>query len=476
MPKWKVASEPFLFLYMFSLGAALSLQPQITILKICYRYFNATVCGSLGKKVFVNEELEVYKRAAGWDTIIFASVYIPAIFTMLPVGAMADLICRKKILLFPAILVFIQNVIYFFCAKFMDSYIGFLAVGASITCLFGDVQGAIMLAYAYMASVSSPHRDRTVRMAGLEGSIFIGQGLGSYISGLLVEHVSFVAAYALTSATAFINIVFVVFILPPPPPVSADKPEVEDSQGSEMPSSGVYVQCMKNIKLAVYALLQFTKNHILKLDSVTFPLLIAAFFANSAILGENTILTLFLKYHPLSLHAEQIGLYYLTLHCVRGFGVTCLAFGLSKLLQLSDYTFIIIGLVSLLATHVSLSLATNVSMLFGFTLFSLGFPFALSTIRAVLTKVVSKEEEGTVLSCVGMLSLIGVTAMNFGANNLFVATANIFPGFSILLLSCSTFIALVIVCCLRSIYPEKNNSIHNNSQHELEPLMENDED
>ena len=468
----KMASEPFLFLYMFVLGANLSLLPQLSLSKICHRKFNTTVCSSLGKKIYSKEENYVYGEAAEWNIIIFAAVYIPAILSILPVGALSDLICKKKILLIPAILAFIQNAVYLTCAKFKNSHVGLLAVGASITSVYGDIQGAIMLAYAYMASVSSAEDGRTYRMAFLEGSIFIGQGLGSYITGLLLQHFGFVAAFALTLSTASLNILFVVFILPAVPSVCTSEDESHTYNMSF--NATICGQLVLNSKLACIKLWQFMQNHVINPDPVILALLTAAFFANSAILGENTIATLFIKHAPLSLSAEQVGLYYLILHCTRGIGITFLAFALSRCLNLSDYTLIIIGLLSLIANHISLSFASTIPMLYGFALFSIAFPFAMSTIRALLTKLVSTEEQGTALSCIGVISLIGVTIMTFAANNLFKATANVFPGFSILLLACSSGVALVVVCCL-SFISSKNIQPDRESKNELKPLMEPDE-
>ena len=476
MLNWSVASEPFLFFYMFVFGANISLLPQMILSKICHNEFNGTVCGALGKQAFMEEEKYIYRKAAKWDMTIFASAYIPAVFTILPVGAMSDLICRKKMLVIPVTLVFIQNLVYLLCAKFKDSHIGFLVFGASITSLYGEIQGAVMLAYAYVASLSLTHHDRTFRMAILEGSIFVGLGLGSYITGLLVEYMNFVAAYVVILSTSFVNILFVVLILPAAPPVHTDTAKVEDCNESDLARVNICIQCTKSCKSAFLALYRFIEGHILKPDPVILLLLTAASFANSAIMGENTILTLFLKYHPLNFTAEQVGLYYLTLHCIRGFGISCLAVALSKWLHFSDYTLIIIGLISMVTTHVSLSFASSSPMLYGFILFSLAFPFSLSAIRAMLTKVVSQDEQGTVLSCVGVLSLIGATIMTFAANSLFRATAVIFPGFSILLLSFSSLIALAIILYLAFVYSKTSNISDEQSQNELEPLMEDGKD
>ena len=100
--KPRCASEPFIFLYLVSLGANDSLFPQLVISKLCQERYNSTVCGNLASKQFKAEENVVYEQATTWNTIIFASVYIPSLFTVLPVGALPDVISKRKILFLPS--------------------------------------------------------------------------------------------------------------------------------------------------------------------------------------------------------------------------------------------------------------------------------------------------------------------------------------------------------------------------------------
>ena len=468
---WRLASEPFLLLYMFVLGANLSLVPQLTISKLCQHKFNSTVCNALGNKVNLEAENEVYAEATKWNTIIIAAVFIPAIVAILPIGAMADLVCRKKILLIPTVATFVQSLVYLICAKFGTSHVAFLAVGSSVTSIFGDVQGAIMLAYAYMASVTLADQSRTFRMALLEGSIFIGQGLGSFVSGLLVQYSGFVAAFALTMSTAFLNFVFVAFLLPAVKPSTANGSEAEVNGKDDKRSASFCEYLADETKAACLKLYQFLRKYVIRPNFMVLSLLAAAFFANSAVLGENVIMILFIKHSPLSLSAEQVGLYNLILHCTRGVGMSCLVFIISKCFDVSDYVLVILGLLSLISHHMSLCFASTVQMLYSFTVFSIAFPFAMSTIRAILTKEVSKEWQGIVLASVGILSLIGVTIMNFAANALFKATAYFFPGFTFLLLSGSSFLALIIVCFISFAVCKKKRLSVSEPEPEYVPLL-----
>ena len=472
----KCASEPFLFLYMLALGANLSLIPQLTVSKLCYEKYNDTVCSNLGSKKFRFEENVVFKGAATWNTVIFLSVYIPAMFGILPTGALSDLVCKRKILLLPPLATVFQCILFICCARYQSIHVGFLAFGASMTSSFGDIQGAVMMAYTYMASVTNCDNHRTLRMAILEGSLFLGQGLGSYIAGILLKTFGFVAAFSFSLSASLANFLFIVLLLPEIPKSEAE--EVKDSENS-LSISGICTTCLRTMKQASVNVIVFARRYFPSPKGRGIILLLAAaFFINSAVLGESVIITLFVKHSPLRLSPQQIGLYYLILHTTRGIGICILAVIAAKLFKPSDCVVITIGLCSLIATHTSLAFATTKQMLYGFTMFSIAFPYAMSGIRAYLTKMVSNEEHGTALSFVALISLIGVNIMTFAANALFKATAHIFPGCSILLLSLASFVALVIIAllfCITRKSEEKNNLIEEKEgieSNELYPLLE----
>ena len=479
--KFECASEPFLFLFMFALGGNLSLLPQLTIAKICHDKFNSSVCSKLGQKAFKDEENYIYSQAATWNTIIFVSVYLPSLFTILPVGAISDTISKKKLLLLPPIATVLQCIIYICCARYKELSVGYLALGSSITCIYGDIQGGIMLAYCYMTGVTGNDHGRTWRMAILEGSIFIGQGLGSYMAGILLEKFGFTVAFLFPATTAFLNFAFVLFLLPNLPSAgnhSLTHSHTEiDGQGDE----SFCLQLGSNLKDIFKKIAKFGKKYFCSSGKLVVLLLLAAFFANGAILGENVLITFFLKHSPLSLDAQEIGQYFLILHCTRGIGISFLALLSAKFFRPSDYIVTILGLVSLIATHISLCFANTKPMLYGFSVLSFAFPYAMSTIRALLTKLVSPGDEGTVLSYVGFISLIAVTIMTFAGNSLFKATAKIFPGLSILMLSCSSIMALVLVTSVWCIAShggkgyEKNEGTELNDEQcktEEDPLIE----
>ena len=65
--------------------------------------FNNTVCSQLGQPKFKKQENLVYNEAAAWNTMINFTAFFPSLIVIFPLGAMADLVSKKKMLLLPAI-------------------------------------------------------------------------------------------------------------------------------------------------------------------------------------------------------------------------------------------------------------------------------------------------------------------------------------------------------------------------------------
>ena len=67
------------------------------------KMFNNTVCCQLGQPTFKEQENLVYNEAAAWNTMINFTAFFPSLIVIFPLGAMANLVSKKKMLLLPAI-------------------------------------------------------------------------------------------------------------------------------------------------------------------------------------------------------------------------------------------------------------------------------------------------------------------------------------------------------------------------------------
>ena len=439
------ASEPFLFLHWVSFGANVTLFPQLVISKLCQQNYNSTVCGSLASKQFKAEENIVYEQATTWNTITFASVYIPSLFTVLPIGALADVISKRKILFLPSAIIILQSIIYICCARYKSTHIWFIAFATGLTSIYGDTEGVIAFSSAYLACVTDKGSERTLRLAFLEGCVYLGLGIGSFIAGVLLRYYSFTLAFSLSISASLTNIMYVALFLQETEN-SKEKEREEEGFDSTRTILSLCTQSLRNIKKSSTNVLSFAKKYFCSAAGRSVVLLLmATFFAAAADLGEVVLITIFVKHSPLSLSASAIGVYHFTLHTIRGTGVCFLVYITAKLFYPSDLTVITVGITSTLATHISIAFSTTKQLLFGFTVLSLASPYGIAGLSAYLTKIVEEEEYGTLFSFIAFIHLLSVTVMTFGADALFQATAPFFPGFSFVLLAFLSFIALIIV-------------------------------
>ena len=438
----KSAAEPFIFLYTMCYGANITLFPQLVIRKLCHQRYNNTVCKNLGFKQFKAEEDVVYSLGAAWNATIFASICVPALFTVLPMGALAGIVSKRKILFLPPVVIFFQSILYMFCARYQSMPLGFIALAAGLTGIFGDLNGAVMLSFTYMASVTNNDHERTLRFAILEGCLACGKGFGGLIAGILLKHYGFMTAFSLSLVASILNILFIAFFLQEPP-----ESMKKDLSVTTETSLNLCSQFVNNIKESCKNVARFARKYMCSptQGNAVFLVLLAIFFLICALSGEDIIITLFVKHSPLSLNPDEIGLFWFTLHTVRGVGATFLGYITAKLFTPSDLTVITIGSMSIFAVGISMALSTTKEMLFGFAAFTVVSPFAIGGILAHLTKLVTEEEHGTALSYMAFSALIGINVIAFSANKLFAVTAPVFPGFSILLLVCASFTALMIM-------------------------------
>ena len=438
------ATEPFMLLYWLATGIHLSVLPQLVIHKLCIKTYNTTVCGALDSGAYKNEESVISKEAASWDTVIFLTQTVPSIFQVFCFGLTSDILNKKLLLLLPPAAMALQSIVYLVSSKFMNLSIGLLVFGASVTCSYGDLQGAIMLAYSYLADITNKDQHRTLRMVILESCLFMGQATGSYVAGRILQRFGFVAVFSTSLGISVLNFLYVAFILPS---ISSD---------NEYKNAGDIGCCARLFSNARFCLGQMcvrAKSFISNLcfsekRKILIPILSAVFFTNAAILGENVIIVLFLKHSPLNLMPREIGQYLFLLHIARGIGVVIVAIIAVKVFKPPDLILALVGLISLFLSHIFMGTSKTRVMLYAISPVSICAPLAMSAFRSITTKEVPQKEHGVALSSVAVVSYLGLVVMTFCANDLYKATASFYSGAAILLLASSTSVAFLITLIL----------------------------
>ena len=438
IPKeWAVV--PFAYFQMIALCTHSYIVPQLLVSKVCHKAFNNTVCSQLGQPKFKSHEDYVFGKAAEWNALINFAGFFPATILMLPLGSMTDLVSKRKILLLPAIATLLSSLINLISSFYITLHEGFLVLASFIISIYGEVPGSIMFCCAY--SVSARSGDRLLAVVFVLASVQCGIATGSLIETTLTRYYGFPIAFLFATIALVIGLLDVLLFIPP---IDEDDEKIPEKDYSDK------LNDFKEHTTETWLhLVSFVKKHLLDAkDKTMLLLLFAAFFNMATYGGERALITLFLKHSPLNLKADEIGVYLTLFEFSRAIGPIVLALVINRYMELSDYTVMFIGAISRILKYAILSFSQTKLMAYLCTILACPAIFMSSAVRSQLTKLADKEDQGVSLSLAGLLTSSSVLVMSVSANGLFVATAKIYSGFSILLLTFSNLIALIVLCCI----------------------------
>ena len=438
--KW--AMIPFVVFQLAAISTNLYIVPQLLIAKVCHRAFNNTVCADLGHHTFKEQENYVFNKAAEWNALINFAGYFPATILTLPLGALTDLVSKKKLLLLPVITSLVSCIILLCSSIFIRLHVGYLVLAKFIVSLSGELMGCITLCCAYAVSAWSDNSIMAVSM--VIASVEIGLGTGGVTVNYLKRYYGFSCVFIFTIIVLTVNMIYALVLLPPTDDAKEKSPEES--------RNGFWNGFIELTKDTWFHLLSFSKKYICHSEDKTIFLLLLATFLNLAAHGgERALTTLFLKHSPLSLKADKIGIYFVLFQCARAFGLMLLVLVGNNCYKPSDYALMFIGTVGMLVNYTITSISTTILILYLSTILALPTSFMATGARSQLTKLVSPEEHGVSLSLIGLMDAVSNLIMAAAANGLFIATVKVYSGFSILLMSCANLVALFILCYAVSI-------------------------
>jgi len=436
IPKeWAVV--PFAYLQMVALTTDMYIVPQLLVFKVCHKTFNNTVCSQLGLPKFKSHENYVFGKSAEWNALINFADFFPATILMLPIGSMTDLVSKRKILLLPAIASLLSCLINLCSSYFITLHEGFLVLGSFIISIFGDLSGSITLCSAY--SIKARPDNRLLAVVIVHASIESGLATGNLIANYLTRYYGYTSAFLLATVSLVIGLLYVLIVIP-----TVDD---ESKKHSDEKEYDLWNDFKEHTKDSWLHLVSFVRKHFYQSSRNIMPLLlVAAFFNFASHGGERALIALFLKHSPLNLKADEIGIYLTLYEFSRVIGLIVLAMLINRYFQMSDYTIMFIGTISKILKYTTLSFSTTKLMAYLSTILSCPASFMSSGVMSQLTKLADEEEQVVSLSLSALLGNLSVLVMSVGANTLFYATAKIYSGFSILLMSCSNLIAFIVLC------------------------------
>ncbi|CAF4463951.1 unnamed protein product [Rotaria socialis] len=171
----------------------------------------------------------------------------------------------------------------------------------------------------------------------------------------------------------------------------------------------------------------------------------------SVSVGYSSVLTLYLYGRPFYMSAFQVALLSTAISVT--IAVLTLTATLSKRRLDSSYLLPVIGVVMSIVHHVIFAVAKTVWLLYlGACIGSLSF-ISMPTLRTKLTKAIEPNEYAIVFIAAGIVDTIGREGVSAGANAIYKASLNFFPGLVFLVFS---IFALVTIFIMRFIWPGLN--------------------
>nr|XP_053642888.1 solute carrier family 46 member 3-like [Cherax quadricarinatus]XP_053642889.1 solute carrier family 46 member 3-like [Cherax quadricarinatus] len=214
----EVTVEPAILLHSIAYAADQVYLTNIKIDKICLNQFNysAEICESLDTGNYTLQQDQVQRVAADYNVYCHWAEYLPAIISMVILGAWGDTRGRRL----PVVLPFIGSLFSSLCV-FANVYWWTLPTPFIILALIplgvaGGNLGLSMNTCAYLSTMSKK-RSRTFRLSSTEWIKMGCYPLGIYVSMLLFGYGGYLAVFSFEILLYFIAGVYLIVRLKEPP-------------------------------------------------------------------------------------------------------------------------------------------------------------------------------------------------------------------------------------------------------------------
>lgn len=411
--KYRLTSEPLIFLYTVIFTINYTVLPQLVVKKICL--VNGNNATLYEDEDFISKDIELKKEATSWWFYLLLASLLPSVFTVLIWGPITDVIGRRRAMIFVPLINATRSCVYLINSYFMESNVAYLLFGSILSCFYGEFQGVAALCYAYLADITSTDLDqRTMRMAFIEASLFFAGIPAGLLSGFLLQHLGYVYVFGLNIGINICILIYVIFYLPTNEAISTfSSKSIGDEDGHQRKMQGATITSCSNLFNPI-AHLQHV-FHVVTSHScraVVIPIILSFGFSVCAVYGELVVQTLYLQNQPFVFTAQYIGYYSAVQSFIRGFGVILLTQWSYHSARLSDHVLVLIGLISQIVCYISIGIVRKLIPVFLVNLTGFGIPVATTTLRSLATKNVKPEDYGAVLSSLEAMDVIAGVLTN----------------------------------------------------------------
>ncbi len=471
-------AEPYIAMTLFVFSTNSLVLPMMVEHRVCLNNYNSTICQHLGSNGLKTVQNDIQQEAARWLAFLPLSALIPSFFVVLIMGPLSDVIGKKKLMILPPLIYFIQSCIFITLCSIKSSFTpAVYFIPYCLTGAFGDFAGVTLLCAAYMADLTKSE-ERTLRFMIMESASLTSAISAAGITGLTLSYFGYIGTFSVNAVVCVINLVYTVFVLPQEESIkqldqyetTENIVDIDYSTKMQLTENTVLLHSECSTKTSLFAFIRtasnlqscfkkikntFCTNGIGKPIACLLTLLLLTIFTNA---GEVYIGILFMKHAPFNLSPLEISYLSMVSYVLRAIGVVTVPYICVRAFKLKDTSIVIVGFISQILYFSTFAFAVNTRMLFAVQVMSLALMVSSPTIRVMLSKLVGSGQHGTVVAAGAAIDVLSAIASSSLSNIIYSATVKIFTGISFLVLAFVALIGLIGAIIFRFNFEYFNNS------------------
>ncbi|KAL3873859.1 hypothetical protein ACJMK2_036943 [Sinanodonta woodiana] len=347
----RITVEPLMFLYMFTTFFNLLTIQDLVFQKVCNAKYDTYTCSHLHNASYI--ENEVQKASSRWILYFNVAMGVPALFVLLFfMGPVADRVSRKFPLIIPLLGTLLSTVNSLVNSVFMSAPIGFLLIGSAINGVTGGYLAMIMAVFSYISHISSPEY-KTIKLGITEAMTFLSGALGTLLSGVILDHTSFVFVFGLLTGILLLALVYTIVW------VDDIKP-VRDPQHEPVYLRAFVIDSVKETWVFIYLTWKNSKRVMsyIAVSCVVIMLLMVV------LVGQADIMLLYTKYEPFEWSQTTLGMFNAVETFLRGLAVLTVLPILKRIFHQRDTVLALIGIISKVFSLLLIGIGKYTSILF----------------------------------------------------------------------------------------------------------------
>ncbi|XP_052058551.1 proton-coupled folate transporter-like [Mytilus californianus] len=374
-------------------------------------------------------------------TILMYLGFISTLIAVIPIlvlGALTDRYGRKFPLYLSFVGVLLKEIVMI-VTVYKGLSLWFLALGdffLGITGHFGLFLAALM---GMIADITTPGKERAMKITVLEGTIAVALALATLGFGYWIKDGNYRHPLIMCIACTVLAFILTLTILS------------ETSRSNKKNDIKICTTAMLCACFDVYKNGNRKRNKKLVIGQIIFCINVGA------LLGKTNVVTLFFLHYPLcwsELHVQAFT-------CVQflvNWGTIILGIRILHR-YLADYTIVVIGTVSAIASSVTLAFSTEDWIVYVYAVIGVMAVSIAPLLRSVLSRLVSPDEQGSLFASIGSSELLLTSLAQLLYGFVYKETVSYLPGLVFLIMAGILVIEFCLSLVLYSIMSSEPISV-----------------